>query len=67
MTGLRPRLTTSTELIFEIESWARSGDRVVDFLYDRLGIAPSCSSTCGGGPGRPSGAGRTREPIDLDG
>jgi hypothetical protein len=27
------------ELIFEIESWARSGDPVFDFLYDRLGIA----------------------------
>jgi hypothetical protein len=26
-------------LVFEIESWARSGDRVFDFLYDRLGIA----------------------------
>ncbi len=27
------------DLIFEIESWARSGDPVFDFLYDRLGIA----------------------------
>ncbi len=27
------------ELIFEIESWARSGDPIFDFLYDRLGIA----------------------------
>ena len=27
------------ELVFEIESWARSGDRVFDFVYDRLGIA----------------------------
>lgn len=27
------------ELVFEIESWARSGDPVFDFLYDRLGIA----------------------------
>jgi Domain of unknown function (DUF1990) len=27
------------ELVFEIESWARSSDRVFDFLYDRLGIA----------------------------
>jgi hypothetical protein len=26
-------------LVFEIESWARSGDRIFDFLYDRLGIA----------------------------
>ena len=26
-------------LVFEIESWARSSDRVFDFLYDRLGIA----------------------------
>ncbi len=25
-------------LIFEIESWARSGDPIFDFLYDRLGI-----------------------------
>jgi uncharacterized protein DUF1990 len=28
-----------SELIFEIESWARSGDPVFDFLYDRLGVA----------------------------
>jgi hypothetical protein len=27
------------ELVFEIESWARSSDRVFDFVYDRLGIA----------------------------
>jgi hypothetical protein len=27
------------KLIFEIESWARSGDPVFDFLYDRLGVA----------------------------
>lgn len=26
-------------LLFEIESWARSSDRVFDFLYDRVGIA----------------------------
>jgi hypothetical protein len=26
-------------LVFEIESWARSGDPVFDFLYDRMGIA----------------------------
>jgi hypothetical protein len=26
-------------LVFEIESWARSGDRIFDFLYDRLGVA----------------------------
>lgn len=26
-------------LVFEIESWARSSDRIFDFLYDRLGIA----------------------------
>ena len=26
-------------LVFEIESWARSSDRVFDFLYDRVGIA----------------------------
>jgi hypothetical protein len=26
-------------LIFEIESWARSSDRVFDLLYDRLGVA----------------------------
>jgi hypothetical protein len=26
-------------LVFEIESWARSGDPVFDFVYDRLGIA----------------------------
>ena len=26
-------------LEFEIESWARSGDRVADALYDRLGVA----------------------------
>jgi hypothetical protein len=26
-------------LVFEIESWARSSDRVFDLLYDRLGIA----------------------------
>jgi uncharacterized protein DUF1990 len=27
------------ELTFEIESWARSSDRVFDLLYDRLGVA----------------------------
>jgi hypothetical protein len=27
------------ELVFEIESWARSSDRIFDFLYDRLGVA----------------------------
>lgn len=27
------------QLVFEIESWARSSDRVFDLLYDRLGIA----------------------------
>lgn len=26
-------------LVFEIESWARSSNRIFDFLYDRLGIA----------------------------
>jgi hypothetical protein len=26
-------------LVFEIESWARSSDRVFDLLYDRLGVA----------------------------
>ena len=25
-------------LVFEIESWARSGDRVFDLLYDRMGV-----------------------------
>jgi hypothetical protein len=30
---------TRDGLIFEIESWARSGGRIFDFLYDRLGIA----------------------------
>jgi hypothetical protein len=29
----------SDHLVFEIESWARSNDRVFDFLYARLGIA----------------------------
>lgn len=29
----------SGHLVFEIESWARSCDRVFDFVYDRLGIA----------------------------
>lgn len=29
----------SEDLIFEIESWARSRDRITDFFYDRLGIA----------------------------
>lgn len=27
------------ELLFEIESWARSGDRLADLLYDRLGLS----------------------------
>jgi hypothetical protein len=35
----RARDDEDGELVFEIESWARSGDRVFDFLYDRLGIA----------------------------
>ena len=35
----RARDDKDGELVFEIESWARSGDRVFDFLYDRLGIA----------------------------
>ena len=35
----RARDDENGELIFEIESWTRSGDRVFDFLYDRLGIA----------------------------
>lgn len=26
-------------LVFDIESWARSSDRITDFFYDRLGIA----------------------------
>jgi hypothetical protein len=35
----RARDEEEGELVFEIESWARSGDLVFDFLYDRLGIA----------------------------
>ncbi|HZB06329.1 MAG TPA: DUF1990 family protein [Thermoleophilaceae bacterium] len=35
----RARDAEDGKLVFEIESWARSGDRVFDFLYDRLGIA----------------------------
>lgn len=35
----RARHDEDGELVFEIESWARSGDLVFDFLYDRLGIA----------------------------
>lgn len=27
------------DVIFEIESWARSGDRLADFLYDRIRLA----------------------------
>lgn len=29
----------SHELLFEIESWARSGDRIFNLLYDRVGLA----------------------------
>lgn len=44
----RARDDENGELIFEIESWARSGDRVFDFLSTTDSASPaSCSSTCG--------------------
>jgi hypothetical protein len=31
-------------LVFEIESWARSGDRAFDVMYDKIGVAKAMQS-----------------------